>query len=180
MNIQTNRAESVTINNIRKVQIIFRKSSDMSITHLTINMPISFIIIAKIQQLSCMKINLDWKCRLQNVVNFVSASVYQPRRHNNINPMMTSSNGNIFRVTGPLCREFTGHRWTPLIKASDAELWFFSSICAWINDWVNNREVGDSRCHRAHYDVTLIPPQLTDTTSMISAPRIWFAATGGT
>ena len=24
--------------------------------------------------------------------------------------MMTSSNGNIFRVSGPLCGEFTGHR----------------------------------------------------------------------
>ena len=34
---------------------------------------------------------------------------------------MTSSNGNIFRVTGPLCEEFTGHRWIPLTKASDAE-----------------------------------------------------------
>ena len=30
-----------------------------------------------------------------------------------------------FRVTGPLCREFTGHRWFPLTKASDAELWCF-------------------------------------------------------
>ena len=39
--------------------------------------------------------------------------------------MMTSSNGNIFRVTGPLCREFTGHRWILLTKASDAELWCF-------------------------------------------------------
>ena len=28
-------------------------------------------------------------------------------------PTMTSSNGNIFRLTGPLCREFTGHRWNP-------------------------------------------------------------------
>ena len=35
---------------------------------------------------------------------------------------MTSSNGNIFRVTGHLCREFTGHRWIPRTKASDAEL----------------------------------------------------------
>ena len=26
---------------------------------------------------------------------------------------MTSSNGNIFRVTGHLCGEFTGHRWIP-------------------------------------------------------------------
>ena len=27
---------------------------------------------------------------------------------------MTSSNGNIFCITGPLCVEFTGHRWIPL------------------------------------------------------------------
>ena len=38
---------------------------------------------------------------------------------------MTSSNGNIFHVTGPLWGEFTGHRWIPLTKASDAELWCF-------------------------------------------------------
>ena len=35
----------------------------------------------------------------------------------------TSSNENIFRVTGPLCGEFTGQRWIPHTKASDAELW---------------------------------------------------------
>ena len=39
--------------------------------------------------------------------------------------MMTSSNGNIFRVTGHLCGEFTGLRWIPRTKASDAELWCF-------------------------------------------------------
>ena len=39
--------------------------------------------------------------------------------------MMTSSNGSIFRVTGHLCREFTGHRWIPHTKASDAEFWYF-------------------------------------------------------
>ena len=39
--------------------------------------------------------------------------------------MMTSSNGNIFRVTGPLCGEFACHRWMPLTKASDAKLWCF-------------------------------------------------------
>ena len=39
--------------------------------------------------------------------------------------MMTSWNGNIFRVTGHLCGEFTGHRWIPRTKASDAELWCF-------------------------------------------------------
>ena len=36
--------------------------------------------------------------------------------------MMTSSNGNIFRVTGLLCGEFTGRRWIPHTKASNAEL----------------------------------------------------------
>ena len=39
--------------------------------------------------------------------------------------MMTSSNGNIFRVSGLLCGEFTGHWWIPSSKASDAELWYF-------------------------------------------------------
>ena len=39
--------------------------------------------------------------------------------------MTTSSNGNIFRVTGHLCGEFTGPRWIPRTKASDAELWCF-------------------------------------------------------
>ena len=39
--------------------------------------------------------------------------------------MMTSPNGSIFRVTGPLCGEFTGPRWIPPTKASDAELWCF-------------------------------------------------------
>ena len=38
--------------------------------------------------------------------------------------MMTLSNGNIFRVTGPLGGESTG-QYIPLIKASDAELWCF-------------------------------------------------------
>ena len=30
-----------------------------------------------------------------------------------------------FSVTGHLCGEFTGHRWIPHTKASDAELWCF-------------------------------------------------------
>ena len=45
--------------------------------------------------------------------------------------MMTSSNGNIFHVTGLLRGEFI-----PRTKASDAELWYFSLICAWPTSWV--------------------------------------------
>ena len=32
----------------------------------------------------------------------------------------------------------------------------FSLICTWINTWVNNREAGDLRRHRAHYDVIVM------------------------
>ena len=32
----------------------------------------------------------------------------------------------------------------------------FSLICVWINGWVNNREVGDLRSHRANYDVIVM------------------------
>ena len=49
--------------------------------------------------------------------------------------MLTSSNGNMFPVTGPLCGEFTGHRGIPCTKASEAELWCF--VCAWIYDGCN-------------------------------------------
>ena len=32
----------------------------------------------------------------------------------------------------------------------------FSLICPWINGWVNNREAGDLRLYRAHYDVIVM------------------------
>ena len=47
--------------------------------------------------------------------------------------MMTSSNGNILLITGHLCREFTGPRWIPRTKASDAELSrFLWSASKWV------------------------------------------------
>ena len=43
--------------------------------------------------------------------------------------MMTSSNGNIFRVTGHLCGEFTGPRWIPRTKASKQSWgWWFERL----------------------------------------------------
>ena len=32
----------------------------------------------------------------------------------------------------------------------------FSLICAWRNGWANNRDAGDSRRHRVHYNVTVM------------------------
>ena len=64
--------------------------------------------------------------------------------------MMPSSNGNIFRVTGPLCREFSD--WSPMNSPHKGQ-WrgalMFYLICAWIN-------VGDLRRHCAHCDVTVV------------------------
>ena len=64
--------------------------------------------------------------------------------------MMTSSNGNIFRVTGHLCGEFTPH------KGQWCGDLMFSLICVWINGWVNNRDASDLRRYRAHHDVILM------------------------
>ena len=85
--------------------------------------------------------------------------------------MMTSSNGNIFRVTGHLCGEFPGPRWIPHTKASDAELGCFLWSVPWINGWVNNREAGDLRRHRAHYDVIVVI-QNTRTQNTMKVPNI--------
>ena len=64
----------------------------------------------------------------------------------NTSYMMTLSNGNILHVTGTLYGKFTSHRWIPLTKATDVELWYFL--------WVNNRDTGDLRRHGAYDDVT--------------------------
>ena len=81
--------------------------------------------------------------------------------HYRVRIMMTSANGNIFFVTGPLCEEFTGHQWLPRrspVNSPHKGQWrgafMFPLICAWIYVWANNREVGDLRCHPAHYGVT--------------------------
>ena len=41
----------------------------------------------------------------------------------------------------------------------------FSLICVWINGWVNNREAGDLRRYRAHYDVTVMSWPVWPTTA---------------
>ena len=64
------------------------------------------------------------RCRnriiLANSVNTMVADALAP-----CTAMMTSWKGNIFRVTGLLCGDLTGHRWIPRKKASDVELWCF-------------------------------------------------------
>ena len=74
--------------------------------------------------------------------------------------MMTSSNGNIFRVTGHLCGEFTG-------DAQRRGALMFSLICTRINGWVNNREAGNLRRHSAHCDVMVMKENTSNFTLCI-------------
>ena len=74
-----------------------------------------------------------------------------PNKHG----MMTSSNGNIFRVTGSLC----GIHQSPVLyphKDQWCGALMFSLIYAWINSSVNNLEAGYLRCHHTHYDITVM------------------------
>ena len=52
-----------------------------------------------------------------------------------------------------------GIHWSPVNSPHKGQ-WrgalMFSLICAWINERVNNREFGDLRRHRAHYNVTVM------------------------
>ena len=79
--------------------------------------------------------------------------------------MMTSSNGNIFRVTGHLCGEFTGPSEFPAQKPVTRSVGV-SLICVWIHDWINNRGAGNLRRYRAHYDVIVM-----DTREITWLPR---------
>ena len=69
-------------------------------------------------------------------------------------PMMTSSNGKIFLVTGPLLGEPIGHRWTPFTKRVTRR---FGVFCAWTNYWSTNQDASDLWRHHAHYNVTVVP-----------------------
>ena len=68
-------------------------------------------------------------------------------------PVETSSNGNVLRVTGHLCGEFTGIRGNSPHKGQWRGDLMFSLICTRINCWVNNVGAGDLRRHRAHRNV---------------------------
>ena len=106
--------------------------------------------------------------------------------------MMTLSNGNLFRVAGHLCGEFTGQRWISRTKASDAELlaflwsalepavqtrwrprWFeTSSFSLWRH--CNNRVVVCDDCANLE-SARLIPrPMLSSTSSYVAVQEQFY------
>ena len=73
--------------------------------------------------------------------------------------MMTSSNGNIFRVIGSLWGEqpvtsgFPSQR--PVMRTFDISL-----ICTWTNGWANYKDAGELRRHCAYHDITVMELQI--------------------
>ena len=65
--------------------------------------------------------------------------------------IMTSSDGKIFHITGPLWGEFTGHQWIPLTNASDVELECFL--------WISPEQI---------IEQTVETPVIWDTTVLIT------------
>ena len=59
-----------------------------------------------------------------------------------------------FRVTAPSWGESIGHRWIPLMGASDAELWRFLWPAPQQTVKTNNGDADYLRRHRSHHDVT--------------------------
>ena len=84
--------------------------------------------------------------------------------------MMTSSNGNIFRVTGPLWGEFTGPgefpAQSPVMRSFDV---FFDLRP---NKRLSNCEAGDLRRHRGHYDVNVMTVMYMSCQSQSGVPQI--------
>ena len=78
--------------------------------------------------------------------------------------MMTSSNGNFFRVTGPLCGEFTGHGEFPAQRPVTRSFDVFFDLR--LNKQLSKQcEAGDLRRYRGHYDVIVMMTQFTDTST---------------
>ena len=104
-------------------------------------------------------LQVNWKVRIVMMPTLPSLAAPGIVVHDNLRchqrRMMTSSNGNIFRVTGPLCREFTGPGEFPTQRPVTRDIDVFFDLRL-INGWVYNREAGDLRRHRGHYDVSVM------------------------
>ena len=72
------------------------------------------------------------------------------------NIKMTSSNGNIFNVTGQLWGEIHRSSVDSPHKGQWRGVLMLFLICAWTNVWANNGDTGDLRHHRTHYDAAVM------------------------
>ena len=71
----------------------------------------------------------------------------------------------------PFVRGIHGSLLNSLHKGQRRGALMFSFVCAWTNGWVNNRNVGDLKHHRAYYDVTVIPNNFSNRVELIMSVR---------
>ena len=91
--------------------------------------------------------------------------------------MMTSSNGNIFRVTGHLCGEFTGPGEFPAQRPVTRSFDVFIDLR--LNKRLSkNGEAGDLRRHRGHYDVNVITSANLEMFGILET-YVWHCVTDG-
>ena len=74
--------------------------------------------------------------------------------------IITSSNGNIFRVTGPSWRESIGHRWIPLTKAPVTRS-FDALFVLGLKRMSKQARRRWFETHCSHYDVTVMRAGVT-------------------
>ena len=90
----------------------------------------------------------DW--HIYQNVNYGKSAPLRERSHLYVghleNPIITSSNGNIFRVIDPWCGAQR-----PMTRS------------AWTDSWANNGAAGDLRRYRAHYDVIVMQVCISST-----------------
>ena len=121
----------------------------LAIITITIIIIMIMVIINEIKR--CMWGDIRNKVQMKDRYMLFRMSVFSNCKRSNMIRliMMTSSNGNIFRVTGPVP-----------VNSPHKGQWrgalMFSLICAWLNRWVNNGEAGDLRRYCGHYDVVVM------------------------
>ena len=91
----------------------------------------------------CLSFSRKFQPWVSTVINWHMSSDY--------GPVVMSSNENVFRVTGLLCGEFTGHRWRPVTRSFD--IFFDLRLNRRLS---KNREDGDLKRHRGHYEVSVM------------------------
>ena len=101
---------------------------------------------------------------------FIIASLTLRQSYDCPSNMMTSSNGNVLRVTGNLCGEFTGPRWPvdsphkwpitrKMFPLDDViMMWFGQSIyyLFWVPSWIHSGMFGYAYCYESHKTVLII------------------------
>ena len=87
--------------------------------------------------------------------------------------MMTSSNGKNFLRYWSFVWKIHRSPVNSPHKGQWRRALMFSFICAWINCWPNNREAGDSRHHRAHYDVIVMDSRVRLQSLYLGLPFRW-------